>query len=163
MVAVISGLQGLVLPVHFLAIDEPELLGFVFSGARIGGLVGGATWTPPPVPGGRGGRGLVSLAAMLSGFVTIGLLPAVAAVFVGAASSGPLPDGWGAHGRHHVGRIPEACGRMMVRDALITAAPRLGIVVVALMNAPSTSPSPASAQPFRGGHGDRGGARALVT
>ena len=136
MVAVISGLQGLVLPVHFLAIDQPELLGFVFSALAFGGLVGGATYAAAGARGSRRAWFLVSLAATVVGFVTIGLLPAVWLVFVGAGIVG-LATGWlgSLMGVIMLERIPEHMrGRIMgTQNAFITAAPPLGIVAAALV------------------------------
>lgn len=136
MVAVIAGLQGLVLPVHFLAIGQVGLLGFVLSALAFGGIVGGVTYAAVGTRGTRRGWFLLSLAATVVGFLAIGLLPATWIVFVGAGIVG-LATGWlgSLVGVIMLERIPDHVrGRVMgTQNALITAAPSLGIVVASLI------------------------------
>lgn len=44
LIAVFSTLQGLVLPAHFVAVDQPGVLGFVLSALALGTLVGGGLY-----------------------------------------------------------------------------------------------------------------------
>lgn len=136
MVAVISGMQGLVLPVHLLAIDEPQLLGFILSALAFGSLVGGIAYAVAGARASRRASLVLTLAATIVGFVTIGLLPATWLIFVGAGIVG-VATGWAGSllGVIMLERIPEHMrGRIMgTQNAIMTAAPALGIVAASLV------------------------------
>ena len=136
MVAVIGALQGLVLPVWFLGIDRPELLGFVLTALAVGGLLGGGTYAAAGARGSRRGWLLVGTAATVLGIGLVGALPGVAGVFTGAALLG-VGSGWigSLTGVIMLERLPDHLrGRIMgTQNALLTVAAPLGIVVAAVL------------------------------
>lgn len=136
LVVTLAGLQGLVLPVHFTLLGEPSLLGFVLSALALGLLVGGGIYA---VAGDRGRRRAwfgIGLAGTVIGIALIALLPAVWVVFAGAfvlgASSGLVGSILGVL---MLERVPEALrGRILgTQNAMLTAAPGVGILVAALI------------------------------
>lgn len=135
-VFVLSALQGLVLPVYFTAEQRPEMLGFVLTALAVGMLVGGALFA---AAGGRMPRRwclLVGLAGNGLGFALIATVASTVTVFAGAAVVGLSSGLFGSLiGVLMIERIPEEMrGRVMgTQNALMTAAPALGIVVAAVL------------------------------
>jgi MFS family permease len=135
MVAVMSAMQGLVLPVYFIGLDEPGLLGLVLSALALGSVVGGVSYAVGGTRGSRRGWFLMGMAGTVVGFTVMGLLLSAELVMAGAAAVG-LSMGWlgSLMGVLMLERIPESMrGRIMgTQNAILTAAPPLGIVTAAL-------------------------------
>ncbi|GGM08533.1 MFS transporter [Micromonospora yangpuensis] len=135
-VIVLAGLQGLILPVYFTLADRPGLLGFVLTALAAGMLVGGALYA---TVGTRGRRRVWFLAGLLGstlGFGLIGALSSVWVVFGGAFVVGLASGLFGSLiGVLMIERIPEKLrGRIMgTQNALVTAAPAIGIVAAAVV------------------------------
>jgi MFS family permease len=135
LVAVISAMQGLVLPVYFIGLDEPGLLGLVLSALALGSVVGGVSYAVGGTRGSRRGWFLTGMAGTVIGFTLMGLLLSAEVVMVGAAVIG-LSMGWlgSLMGVVMLERIPESMrGRIMgTQNAILTAASPLGTVTAAL-------------------------------
>lgn len=135
MVAVVSAIQGLVLPVYFIALDEPGSLGLVLSALALGSVVGAVSYAVGGTRGSRRGWFLMGTAGTVVGFTLMGLLLSAELVMVGAAVIG-LSMGWlgSLMGVVMLERIPESMrGRIMgTQNAILTAAAPLGIVTAAL-------------------------------
>jgi MFS family permease len=130
-VAVLAGLQGLVLPVYFTVIGEPGMLGFVLSALAGGTLIGGSIFA---VAGGRGRRRawfVVGLLGTTVGFGVVGALPSMWGVLAGGFVVGLSSGLFGSLvGVLMIERIPEGMrGRIMgTQNAIMTAAPGVGIM-----------------------------------
>ncbi|NYF18022.1 MFS family permease [Microbacterium sp. AK009] len=135
-VFVLSSMQGLILPVHFSLIDQPGMLGFVLTALAAGMLLGGTIYA---VAGARGRRRtwfLVGLFGSAAGFGVIAALPHVWVVFAGAFVVGLSSGVFGSLiGVLMIERIPEQMrGRIMgTQNAIMTAAPAVGIVAAAVL------------------------------
>ncbi|MFC9979168.1 MFS transporter [Gordonia sp. NPDC127522] len=135
-VVVLTGFQGLVLPVYFTMVDEPGMLGFVLTALAAGSLLGGGVYA---AAGARGRRAIWLVAGLVgttAGFAVIAGLASIAAVFGGAVLVGVANGVFGSLiGVLMIERIPEAMrGRIMgTQNAIMTAAPTVGIVVAALV------------------------------
>ena len=135
-VVVIAALQGLVLPVWFTLIDRPALLGFVLTGLAAGMLVGGMVYA---VAGTRGRRRVWFVTGLLGtglGFGLIAPLTSVPMVLSGAVVVGLSSALSGSLlGVLMIERIPEELrGRIMgTQNAIMTAAPAVGIVTAAVL------------------------------
>ncbi|TQK18098.1 MFS transporter [Microbacterium sp. SLBN-154] len=135
-VIVLSSMQGLILPVHFSLIDQPGMLGFVLTALAGGMLVGGTIYS---VAGARGRRRtwfLIGLFGSAAGFGVIAVLPDVWVVFAGAFIVGLSSGLFGSLiGVLMIERIPEQMrGRVMgTQNAIMTAAPAVGIVAAAVL------------------------------
>lgn len=135
-VIVLASLQGLILPVYFTLVEQPGMLGFVLSALAAGMLVGGTIYA---VAGSRGRRRVWFLSGLIGsaiGFGIIAALPSVWVVFAGAFVVGLSSGLFGSLiGVLMIERIPEQMrGRIMgTQNALMTAAPPVGIVVAAIL------------------------------
>lgn len=135
-VLVIGALQGLVLPVYFTDINQPGLLGFVLTALAVGMLIGGSIYA---VAGTKTPRRIWLVAGLIGtaiGFAIIASLAAVWVIFVGAFVIGVASGLFGALiGVLMIERIPEEMrGRIMgTQNALMTAAPPLGIMTAAVL------------------------------
>lgn len=135
-VLVLSSLQGLILPVYFTLVERPGMLGFVLTALAAGMLVGGTIYA---VAGTRGRRRAWFLAGLIGstiGFGIIAALPSVWVVFAGAFVVGLSSGLFGSLiGVLMIERIPEQMrGRIMgTQNAIMTAAPPVGIVIAAVL------------------------------
>lgn len=135
-IVVLASLQGLILPVYFTLIEQPGMLGFVLSTVAAGLLIGGIVYS---VAGGRGRRRtwfLAGLSGSTIGFGLIATLPTVGVVFAGAFVVGFSSGLFGSLiGVLMIERIPDQMrGRIMgTQNAIMTAAPPLGIVAASLL------------------------------
>lgn len=135
-VIVLASLQGLILPVYFTLVDQPGALGFVLTAFAAGTLVGGTVYA---VAGTRGRRRAWFLAGLIGstlGFGVIAALPSVWFVFAGAVIVGLSSGLFGSLiGVLMIERIPERMrGRIMgTQNAIMTAAPSVGIVAAAVL------------------------------
>ena len=135
MVAVLTALQGLLLPAHFTVIDQPGLLGFVLSTIAAGTLVGGGLYA---VFGARGrrrswfGTGLIGTVA---GIGVVAVLPALPVLYGGAFLFGFSSGLFGSLiGVLMLEGIPERMrGRILgTQNSLMMIAAPIGMVAVAL-------------------------------
>lgn len=135
-VLVLASLQGLILPVYFTLVGQPGMFGFVLTALAGGMFVGGAFYT---VLGGRGRRRawfLTGLSGTAIGFGVIAALTSVWVVLAGAFVVGLSSGLFGSLiGVLMIERIPEQMrGRIMgTQNAIMTAAPALGIVLAAVL------------------------------
>ncbi|GAB4065603.1 MFS transporter [Angustibacter speluncae] len=135
-VVVLASLQGLVLPVYFTLAGEPGMLGFVLSALAGGMLVGAGV---AAVAGSRGRRRTWFVAGLVGstvGFAAVGSLASVWVVLTGAFVVGLSGGAFGTLlGVLMIERIPEHVrGRVMgTQNALLTAAPPVGIVAAAVL------------------------------
>lgn len=133
---VLAALQGLILPVHFTLVEQPRMLGFVLTALAAGMLVGGTIYA---VGGTRGRRRVWFLSGLIGstlGFGIIAALPTVWIVFAGAFLLGLSSGLFGSMiGVLMIERIPEQMrGRIMgTQNAIMTAAPPMGIVAAAVL------------------------------
>jgi len=135
MVAVLTALQGLLLPAHFTVIDQPGLLGFVLSTIAAGTLVGGGLYA---VFGARGrrrswfGTGLIGTVV---GIGVVAVLPALPVLYGGAFLFGFSSGLFGSLiGVLMLEGIPERMrGRILgTQNSLMMIAAPIGMVAVAL-------------------------------
>ncbi|GGA59338.1 putative drug antiporter protein precursor [Pseudoclavibacter endophyticus] len=135
-VIVLASLQGLILPVYFTLVEQPGMLGFVLTALAAGMLIGGTLYA---VAGTRGRRRAWFLAGLIGstlGFGIIAALPSVWLVFAGAFVVGLSSGLFGSlMGVLMIERIPEHMrGRIMgTQNAIMTAAPPIGIVAAAVL------------------------------
>ena len=92
-VMIMGSFQGLVLPVHFTNLGQPELLGFVLSAMSAGMLVSSLVYSAAAHKLRRRTWFTLSLAGMAAGLLTLGLLPDFPVMVAGAVllglSAGP--------------------------------------------------------------------------
>ncbi|PRI12362.1 MFS transporter [Leucobacter massiliensis] len=132
----LAALQALILPVYFTQIGRPELLGFVLTALAAGMLLGGGGYALAGTRLSRRGWLLAGVLGSGAGFGVIAALASPGAVLAGAALLGAASGVFGSLvGVLMIERIPEAMrGRIMgTQNALLTAAPPLGIVAAALL------------------------------
>lgn len=135
-VVVLASLQALILPVYFTLVDQPGMLGFVLTALAAGMLIGGGLYA---VAGTRGRRRVWLLTGLIGstiGFALIAPLVSVWVVFAGAFVVGLSSGLFGSLiGVLMIERIPENMrGRIMgTQNAIMTAAPPLGIVIAAVL------------------------------
>ncbi|MEF2654899.1 MAG: MFS transporter [Eggerthellaceae bacterium] len=93
-IMVMGGMQGLVMPVYFTAMERPELLGYFVSAMSFGALVGSIGYASLTHCLKRRTWYVVSLIGMAVSLALIGTLPAYPLLLVGAAcfglASGPF-------------------------------------------------------------------------
>jgi MFS family permease len=136
MVAVLTALQGMLLPAHFAFINEPGLLGFVLTAIAAGTLVGGGLYA---VFGSRGGRRtwfVTGLSGTVIGIGAVAVLPAVPVLFAGAFLFGFSSGLFGSLiGVLMLEGIPERMrGRIMgTQNSLMMIAAPGGMVAVAVL------------------------------
>lgn len=135
-VVVLTAYQGIILPLYFIHMDSPGLLGFVLSALALGLLGGGATYA---VAGGRGRRRawlLSGLAGTTAGFVVLGGLWSPWYVLAGAVIVGFASGLFSSLiGVLMIERIPDHVrGRVMAtQNSLMTAAAPLGMIGAATL------------------------------
>jgi MFS family permease len=135
-VLVLAALQGMVLPVHFVRVGEPGLLGFVLSALALGMLLGAALYA---VVGARISRRVWFVAGIVGTTVGLALISVLAwlwLVFAGAFVIGFASGLSGAlMGVLMIDRIPEAMrGRVMgTQNSLMTVVPSAGILAAAVI------------------------------
>lgn len=91
---VMGGMQGLVMPVYFTAMERPELLGYFVSAMSFGALMGSIGYASLTHCLKRRTWYMASLIGMASSLALIGTLPAYPLLLIGAAcfglASGPF-------------------------------------------------------------------------
>jgi MFS family permease len=135
-VLVLAALQGIVLPVHFVLIDEPGLLGFVLSALALGLLVGGALYAVIGARIPRRGWFVAGIVGTSLGLAVISVLASTWLVFLGAFVVGFASGLCGAlMGVLMIERIPDAVrGRVMgTQNSLMTVVPSVGILAAAVL------------------------------
>ncbi|MDH6182318.1 MFS family permease [Microbacteriaceae bacterium SG_E_30_P1] len=135
-VVVLAALQGLLLPVYFTLEEQPGMLGFVLTALAGGTLVGGLVYAIAGARGRRRAWFLTGLVGTTVGFGVIAALPSVWVVFAGAFVVGLSSGLFGSLiGVLMIERIPEQMrGRIMgTQNAIMTAAPAIGIVAAAVL------------------------------
>jgi len=136
MVAVLTALQGMLLPAHFTLIGETGLVGFVLTSLAAGTLVGGGIYA---VLAGRGPRRVwfvTGLAGTVAGIGVIAVLPSAGLIFAGAFVLGFATGLFGSLiGVLMIEHVPERMrGRIMgTQNSLMMIAAPAGIVAVALI------------------------------
>ncbi|WP_454301579.1 MFS transporter [Salana multivorans] len=135
-VVVLGSLQGLILPVYFTIVEQPGMLGFVLTALAAGMLIGGAVYA---VAGTRGRRRVWFLVGLLLSTLGLGIIATLWSVWVVLAGAFVVGLASGLFGSLlgvlMIERIPEQMrGRIMgTQNAMMTAAPPLGIVAAALL------------------------------
>lgn len=128
---VLAALQGLLLPVYFVSIDSPGLLGLVLSALAVGVLVSGFGYAAFGARGRRRAWFLAGLLVSTAGVAVLLTLASPPIVFLGAALLG-LGSGLlsGPLGVLTIERVPESLrGRILsTQNAVTTAAPAAGIL-----------------------------------
>nr|WP_227466792.1 MFS transporter [Nocardioides lijunqiniae] len=133
---VLTAIQGLILPVHFIRLGQEGRLGMVLSALALGLLLGAGLyaaigdhltrrrWFAAGMVGSVGGVALVSAlpatAPMLAGAVTLGVSIGVVGTVTGVLMTERIPD-------HLRGRVTGT------QNAVMTAAPSLGVLGAAVM------------------------------
>jgi MFS family permease len=136
MVAVLTALQGMLLPAHFAFINEPGLLGFVLTAIAAGTLVGGGLYA---IFGARGRRRtwfVTGPGGTVLGIGIVAVLPEVPVLFAGAFLFGLSSGLFGSLiGVLMLEGIPERMrGRIMgTQNSLMMIAAPIGMVTVALL------------------------------
>lgn len=135
MVAVLTALQGMLLPAHFAFINQPGLLGFVLTAIAAGTIVGGSLYAVFGARGRRRGWFVVGLVGTVAGIGVVAVLPVLPVLFGGAFLFG-LSSGLFSSliGVLMLEGIPEQMrGRIMgTQNSLMMIAAPLGMVAVAL-------------------------------
>nr|WP_279591146.1 MFS transporter [Modestobacter marinus] len=138
---VLAALQGLVLPVYFTLVEQPGMLGFVLTALAAGLLVGGLVYTIAGARGRRRAWFVTGLVGTTLGFALIAPLASVWIVFGGAFVVG-LSSGLFSSliGVLMIERVPEQMrGRVLgTQNAVMTAAPPVGIMAAAVLTATVT-------------------------
>ncbi|PWD51500.1 MFS transporter [Serinibacter arcticus] len=135
-VLVLASLQGLILPVWFTLVEQPGMLGLVLTALGGGTFLGGAAYATAGARGRRRAWFLCGLIGTATGFAIIATLGSVWIVLTGAFVVGVANGLFGSLlGVLMIERIPEEMrGRIMgTQNAMMTAAPSLGIVVAAVL------------------------------
>jgi len=136
MVAVLTALQGMLLPAHFAFIAQPGLLGFVLTAIAAGTIVGGGLYAVFGARGRRRSWFAVGLIGTVAGIGVVAVLPALPVLFGGAFLFGLSSGLFGSLiGVLMLEGIPEQMrGRIMgTQNSLMMLAAPLGMVVVALV------------------------------
>lgn len=133
---ILAALQVLVLPVYFVGLGSPGLLGFVLTALALGILLGGTAYA---IAGTRAPRRVWFVTGLVVSTVGIAVLVTLASppiVFLGAALLG-LGSGLlsGPLGVLTIERVPESLrGRILsTQNALTTGAPALGILATGVL------------------------------
>lgn len=135
MVAVLTALQGMLLPAHFAFIAQPGLLGFVLTAIAAGTIVGGGLYAVFGARGGRRAWFVVGLVGTVVGIGVVAVLPALPVLFGGAFLFGFSSGLFGSLiGVLMLEGIPERMrGRIMgTQNSLMMIAAPVGMVAVAL-------------------------------
>jgi len=136
MVAVMTSLQGILLPAHFTLIGEPQLVGFVLTALAAGTLVGGGLYAALAGRGSRRFWFVTGLVGTVVGISLIAVLPAAWLLFVGAFVLGFSSGLFGSLiGVLMIESIPDRLrGRIMgTQNSLMMIAAPAGMVAVALI------------------------------
>ncbi|SEE78561.1 MFS transporter [Ruania alba] len=134
---VLTGLQGLVLPVHFTAVNQTAMLGFVLSSLAVGLLIGSGIYAALAKPEGRRAAWLrTGMVGATLGFILIATLHSTPLILIGAFVVG-LASGLfgGLLGVLSLEHIPDALrGRVIgTQNALLSLAPAIGIMGAAAL------------------------------
>jgi MFS family permease len=135
-VIVLASLQGLILPVYFTLVEQPGMLGFILTALAAGMLVGGTAYA---IAGTRGRRRAWFLSGLLGSALGFGLIATLSSVWVILAGAFVVGMSSGLFGSLigvlMIERIPEQMrGRIMgTQNAIMTAAPPVGIVAAAVL------------------------------
>ncbi len=135
-VLVLAALQGLILPVYFTLEEQPGMLGFVLTALAAGLLVGSIAYAALGAKGARRGWFIAGLIGSAVGFAVVATLGSVWIVLAGAFVVGLASGLFGSLiGVLMIERIPEQMrGRIMgTQNAIMTAAPGLGILAAAVL------------------------------
>ena len=136
MVAVLTALQGMLLPAHFAFIAQPGLLGFVLTAIAAGTIVGGGLYAVFGARGRRRSWFAVGLIGTVAGIGVVAVLPALPVLFGGAFLFGLSSGLFGSLiGVLMLEGIPEQMrGRIMgTQNSLMMLAAPIGMVAVALV------------------------------
>ena len=136
MVAVLTALQGMLLPAHFAFIAQPGLLGFVLTAIAAGTIVGGGLYAVFGARGRRRSWFVVGLIGTVAGIGVVAVLPALPVLFGGAFLFGLSSGLFGSLiGVLMLEGIPEQMrGRVMgTQNSLMMIAAPIGMVAVALV------------------------------
>jgi len=136
MVAVMTSLQGILLPAHFTLIGEPQLVGFVLTALAAGTLVGGGLYAALAGRGSRRFWFVTGLLGTIVGISLIAVLPDAWLLFVGAFVLGFSSGLFGSLiGVLMIESIPDRLrGRIMgTQNSLMMIAAPAGMVAVALI------------------------------
>lgn len=136
MAAVLTAMQGLILPVHLLSVGEPGALGFVLTSLALGSLLGAGAYAAVGQRGTRRAWLLISLVGTVLGFGLVGLVGPIWSIFLGAGVVGLATGALGSlTGVLMLERIPDAArGRVMgSQNALLALAAPLGIVLASVV------------------------------
>jgi len=136
MVAVLTALQGLLLPAHFAFIAQPGLLGFVLTAIAAGTIVGGGLYAVFGARGRRRSWFAVGLIGTVAGIGVVAVLPALPVLFAGAFLFGFSSGLFGSLiGVLMLEGIPEQMrGRIMgTQNSLMMLAAPVGMVAVAIL------------------------------
>lgn len=129
-VAAIAGLQGIILPLYFIEIERPGMVGFVMSAIAAGSLVGGGIYALAGTKGSRRGWFVSGVLGSILALVTLATLISVWVLLAGAFMLGFSVGLFGALiGVLSIERIPERKrGRVLgTQNTFVTAAAPLGI------------------------------------
>ncbi|MDR0626630.1 MAG: MFS transporter [Bifidobacteriaceae bacterium] len=135
-VVVLGALQALVLPVYFVEIGKPGLVGYVLSSLAAGMLVGAGVYAAVGSKGSRRAWLVAGLMGSAGGFGLMATLVSPGIVFVGAAGVGiAIGSMSGVIGVVTLERIPERLrGRILgTQNSLATLVPAIGVVGAALL------------------------------
>lgn len=136
MVAVLTALQGMLLPAHFAVIAQPGLLGFVLTAIAAGTIVGGGLYAVFGARGRRRSWFAVGLIGTVAGIGVVAVLPELPVLFGGAFLFGLSSGLFGSLiGVLMLEGIPEQMrGRIMgTQNSLMMLAAPIGMVAVALV------------------------------
>jgi MFS family permease len=136
MVAVLTALQGMLLPAHFAFLNQPGLLGFVLTAIATGTLVGGALYALLGARGTRRTWFVTGLGGTVLGIGALAVLPALPVLFAGAFLFGLSSGLFGSLiGVLMLEGIPERMrGRIMgTQNSLMMIAAPVGMVAVAML------------------------------
>jgi MFS family permease len=136
MVAVLTALQGMLLPAHFAFIDRPGLLGFVLTAIACGTLVGGGLYAAFGTRGKRRTWFVIGLSGTVLGIGAVSVLPALPVLFTGAFLFGFSSGLFGSlTGVLMLEGIPERMrGRIMgTQNSLMMIVAPIGMIAVALL------------------------------
>ncbi|MFE7504612.1 MFS transporter [Promicromonospora sp. NPDC057488] len=133
---VLGPLQALVLPVWFLQVERPGMLGFVLTALAAGLLVGATSYAAAGTRGRRRTWFLAGLVGTGLGFGIIATLSSVWVVLAGAFVVGLSSGLFGSlMGVLMIERIPEQMrGRVMgTQNSIMIAAPTVGLMAAAVV------------------------------
>lgn len=135
-ITVLAAFQGLILPVHFISIGEPGMLGFVLTAMALGTMVGGGVYAAAGTRWSRRAWLVSGLLGTALGIVPIAVLPPAWGVFAGCFVLG-LATGLSGSllGVLMIERIPEHLrGRIIgTQNSMATLTAPAGLLAAALL------------------------------